>query len=98
MHVSKFIGNDANVYTIEKFLEFFNLANQNFKQNNLDKNIKSLHGDATKIIPDLPNNFFDFIYVDGDKGNYALISKLAEDKLTKMELLPLTMFSLMEML
>lgn len=82
MHVAKFIGKDANVYTIEKFSEFFEIANKNFKDNNLDSKINSLLGDANEVIKNLPDNFFDFVYVDGDKGNYPEIARLVENKIT----------------
>ena len=87
MHVADFIGSDAEVVTIEKFDEFADIANENFKINNFEKNI-SLHvGDAYEVMQKLPDNHFDFIYVDGDKGRYPEFVKLSEKKLSPQGLI-----------
>lgn len=83
MQVAKFIGPDAEVVTIEKFDEFANLARQNFKDNNLDDRVTLHLGDAYEVMKGLPDGHFDFIYVDGDKGRYLELTKLAEKKLSK---------------
>ena len=82
MHIANFIGPDAEVVTIEKFNEFADLARKNFENNNLSERI-SLHvGDAYEVMKTLPDNHFDFIYVDGDKGRYLELTQLAEQKLS----------------
>ena len=83
MHVADFIGEDAEVVTLEKFDEFADLATKNFKDNNLNHKIKLIQGDAYKSMKALSDNFFDFIYVDGDKGRYPELCQLAERKLSK---------------
>ena len=83
MHVADFIGEDAKVVTLEKFDEFAKLANQNFIDNSLEDKITLHQGDAYESMKLLDDNFFDFIYVDGDKGRYPELSKLAEKKLSK---------------
>lgn len=82
MHVATFIGPDADVVTIEKFDEFADLARQNFENNGLSDNITLHVGDAYEVVQGLPNKYFDFIYVDGDKGKYLELTKLAEKKLS----------------
>lgn len=82
MHVANFMGKDSEVVTIEKFDEFADLAQKNFEDNGLDKNIKLHVGDAYEVMKELPDNYFDFIYVDGDKGRYLDFTKLAEKKLS----------------
>lgn len=83
MHIANFIGPDAKVVTLEKFDEFANLARQNFIDNNLSDRITLHVGDAYELMKDLPDNYFDFIYVDGDKGRYLELTQLAEKKLSK---------------
>jgi predicted O-methyltransferase YrrM len=83
MHVADFIGKDANVVTLEKFDEFADLANKNFKDNKLENKITLHQGDAYDCMKSLDDNFFDFIYVDGDKGRYPELTALAEKKLSK---------------
>lgn len=82
MHVAKFIGEGADVVTIEKFDEFADLARKNFKDNGLEKTITLHQGDACQIMKELPDNYFDFIYVDGDKGKYLELTKIAEEKIS----------------
>lgn len=82
MHVAKFIGKGAEVVTIEKFSEFADLARKNFADNNLSEQITLLQGDAGALMKDLKDNHFDLIYVDGDKGNYLELTKIAEKKLS----------------
>ncbi len=82
MHVAKMIGPDAEVVTIEKFDEFADLAQKNFDDNGLSKNITLLRGDAGERMKELKDNHFDLIYVDGDKGRYLDLTKIAEKKLS----------------
>jgi caffeoyl-CoA O-methyltransferase len=83
MHVASFIGEGANVVTLEKFQEFADLAEKNFKDNNLENKISLYQGDAYETMKSLEDNFFNFIYVDGDKGRYPELCELAEKKLSK---------------
>jgi predicted O-methyltransferase YrrM len=83
MHIANFIGADADVVTIEKFDEFADLARKNFEDNHFLDCITLHSGDAYQVMQKLPDNYFDFIYVDGDKGRYLDLTKLAEKKLSK---------------
>ncbi len=82
MCVADFIGDNADITTIEKFDEFAEIARDNFKGNHLSDKINLLVGDAIKIIPALEDGKFDIIYIDGDKGNYLELCKAAEKKLS----------------
>jgi caffeoyl-CoA O-methyltransferase/O-methyltransferase len=82
MKMAEFIGSEADVVTIEKFDEFADIANKNFSDNNLSDRIILHQGDACEIIQTLPDNYFDLIYVDGDKGRYLDLTKASEKKLS----------------
>lgn len=82
MHIANFIGSDADVVTIEKFDEFAELAKQNFIDNNMTDRIQLHVGDACEVIKTLPDNHFDFVYVDGDKGKYLELTQIAEQKIS----------------
>ena len=66
------------VTTIEKFGEFYDLAIENIKINKLEKKIDIYHGDAYLVLDKIKNKKFDFIFLDGDKGNYLKIFKKIE--------------------
>ena len=72
-------SNKCQVYTIEKFKHFADIANNNFKNNNLEKQIILLNGDANDILK--KHKFkvkFDIIFIDGNKENYKQIFELSE--------------------
>lgn len=87
MHLAKFMGITGEVVTIEKFEEFADLANKNFNDNGLSKQIRLVRGDAVEMMKELPDASFDIIYVDGDKGRYLQLTKLAEKKITSRGLI-----------
>ena len=70
--------NVKHITTIEKFEHFYEIANENFKKNSLQKKIKCILGDATNVLNDLKFKKFDIIFIDGDKGNYLNIFKKIE--------------------
>ena len=71
--MAKSTNQDYKVYTIEKFKEFLEIAKHNFKKNNLDKKIEIINGEAQEVLKKYKNLKFDFIFLDGDKGNYLKI-------------------------
>lgn len=81
MNVVKFIGVSAEVVTIEKFEEFAAIAHKNFVDNDVYKHIELMRGDAVEKMAELPDASFDMIYIDGDKGRYLELAKLAEKKI-----------------
>ena len=68
----------TKIVTLEKFDEFKNIAEKNFKDNNFEKKIKILLGDANETLLKLKKKKFDLVFIDGDKGNYLSIFKLIE--------------------
>lgn len=70
--------NVKEVSTIEKFDHFYEIANNNFKQNKVQNKIKSFLGDAFKVLDKIKSKKFDIIFIDGDKGNYLQIFKKIE--------------------
>jgi predicted O-methyltransferase YrrM len=82
MHIAKLIGPQAHVVTIEKFDEFADLAQKNFTDNGFTSQIELLRGDAGALMSGLKDDYFDFIYVDGDKGKYLELTQIAEKKLS----------------
>lgn len=72
---------NAKVYTLEKFDEFADIAEKNFKLNNFS-NINLIRGDANKQSKTLKNKF-DFIFLDGNKENYLNLFKITIKKMNK---------------
>lgn len=63
------------VHTIEKFPEFFKIAQKNFILNKVNGKIHQYLGDANIILKKI-NKRFDLVFIDGDKGNYLNIFKI----------------------
>jgi len=75
---------NSSVVTIEKFTEFAEIAKENFKNNNMEQKIKLLIGDALEVIPSLDKEeYFDLIFLDGDKGMYDEYFKLLDPLLNR---------------
>ena len=87
---SIFLANNKNVKditTIEKFEHFYEIANDNFIKNQVQKKVNSLLGDAFQVLNDLKLDKFDIIFIDGDKGNYLKIFKKIEKNNLKKDFL-----------
>lgn len=69
----------TKVYTLEKFDEFADIAEKNFKLNNFS-NIKLIRGDANNQSKALKIKF-DFIFLDGNKENYLNLFKITIKKM-----------------
>ncbi len=82
MHLAAFMGKDSHVVTIEKFSEFADIARKNFADNALSDRITLLQGDANLLLETVEDGYFDLIYVDGDKGKYLELTKIAERKIS----------------
>ena len=65
------IKDSGTVTTIEKFADFAEIARKNIENAKL-KNITVINGDAIDVISSLiaEKNYYDFIFIDGDKSNY----------------------------
>lgn len=75
-------ASSASLVTIEKDEERVTMARQNFERYNVAKRVQLINDDALKILTNLAEEEakFDFIFLDGPKGQYhkylPLISKL----------------------
>lgn len=76
---------ECNLTTLEKDEPSFNLAKKHFEEFGLNKRVKQLLGDALELLKNLveQNKKFDFIFLDGPKGQYIkylpLIKQLLSD-------------------
>jgi predicted O-methyltransferase YrrM len=70
--LSKALGEDGKITTIEKNIDNFNEAKKLFSENNLDDKIDIINGDSTEVLIGLAKKKekFDFIFLDGAKGQY----------------------------
>ncbi len=75
-------ASSASLVTIEKDEERATMARQNFERYNVAKRVQLINDDALKILTSLAEegSQFDFVFLDGPKGQYhkylPLISKL----------------------
>lgn len=74
--------NNGTITTIEHSAWHFERAQKNFATTNTTSIIDSRFGDASKILPELPVNFFDLIFIDARKNKYADFLKLSIPLLT----------------
>lgn len=70
MQFARMVGGDGHVTTIEVGKEFAEIARQNVAANGFEKRITVLQGDAGAILETLPDQSFDFVFVDGSKQDY----------------------------
>jgi caffeoyl-CoA O-methyltransferase len=82
MAMAKALPPGGKVTSIEKFDHFAEICRTNFKKNGLDDTIRLLQGDAMDIIPQLPKEqFFDLIFIDGNKECYRQYFESLEPRL-----------------
>lgn len=83
MYMARALPPGGEVYTIEKYDRFADVAQTNFSRNGLEGKIRLLRGDAfvelAKLDPDIR---FDMIFLDGDKERYAEYFDLLEPRLS----------------
>ncbi|MBI2107121.1 class I SAM-dependent methyltransferase [Candidatus Woesearchaeota archaeon] len=72
---------DAKITTIEKDTKKIKLAQENFKKLKLN-NIEILEGNALEVLQGLKEKF-DFVFIDGTKGEYVEYLKALNKKLNK---------------
>jgi caffeoyl-CoA O-methyltransferase len=66
----------GKLVTLEKFSKFADAARTNFRDNKLDSRIELLEGDAAALTGEIEKRGpYDFIFLDGDKGNYEFYYK-----------------------
>jgi len=61
----------AHLTTVERDEAFYNAAVENFKSLNLSGRVAAICGDAGEVIESLPENEFDFIFLDCAKVQYV---------------------------
>lgn len=68
-------NSNANLVTIELMEGSHSIAKQNFENAGFASRVTAIHGDCTVVVPELvcdDNNIekFDFVFLDGPKGQY----------------------------
>ncbi len=64
------MGADCHITTIEKYEKRIPQARENFRLAGRERDITLLEGDAEEILAGLSPEAFDFIFLDGAKGQY----------------------------
>lgn len=84
MYMASVLPEDGKMITLEKYDHFADIANENFKLNNLDKKIRLIKCDALEYLKK-PNveNIFDFVFLDGNKEHYSDYFDLIDPMLSK---------------
>ena len=80
LYLAKSIPKNGKVITIEKFSDFYKLAQKNFRINKLEKKIEIYLGDGKDILNKKKFGKFNFIFIDGGKENYEFLENLFHHK------------------
>lgn len=62
----------AKITTIDRNEEMIALAKENFKRYDERKQIELLEGDAAEVLADLPDESYDFVFMDSAKSKYIV--------------------------
>lgn len=68
--MSNYLQEGGNITTIERFPYMLEHAKRNIAESGLEDRIKIIEGDACDILPQLPNEKYDIIFMDCAKGQY----------------------------
>ena len=60
----------SRIVTIENYEKRIPIARENFKRFGKEESIRLLEGDAADVMPTLPDESFDLIFMDAAKGQY----------------------------
>lgn len=63
---------EAHITTIDRNEEMIGLAKKNLAQYDSRKQIELLEGDALDLLPTLPDNQYDFVFMDSAKSKYIV--------------------------
>ncbi len=74
---------NAKITTIERNPVMIPPARENFRKFNAEESITMLEGDAVDILKTLPDNSYDFIFLDAAKGQYPTFYKECQRLLQK---------------
>lgn len=69
LFMSQYASADCHITTIEKYEKRIPVARENFRKAGREDRITLLEGDACRILPELTASY-DFIFMDGAKGQY----------------------------
>ena len=69
LFMSQYAPPDCHITTIEKYEKRIPAARENFRKAGREDRITLLEGDACRILPELMESY-DFIFMDGAKGQY----------------------------
>uniref|UniRef100_UPI0038F63F6C O-methyltransferase n=1 Tax=Streptomyces galilaeus TaxID=33899 RepID=UPI0038F63F6C len=62
----------SKISTIERNDEMLSFARKNLAQYDSRQQIELLEGDALEVLPQLPDNHFDFVFMDSAKSKYIV--------------------------
>lgn len=65
-------ASEAHITTIDRNEEMIGLAKKNLAQYDSRKQIELLEGDALDLLPTLPDNQYDFVFMDSAKSKYIV--------------------------
>lgn len=68
--MSQYLGEGGHITTIERFPYMMEIAHKNIERAGLSDTIHILEGDAAEILPTLPDEKYDVIFMDCAKGQY----------------------------
>ncbi len=82
-------NSNANLITIEKDKDKSERARENFEQAGLSSRVEVINGDAGEVIQELLNKGekYDFIFLDGPKGQYLFYLPILKKLLNKKGIL-----------
>ncbi|MDO4770215.1 O-methyltransferase [Porphyromonas sp.] len=79
--IAEALPQDASITTIEIFDELKPFISEAIKTLEISKKVHSLIGNALEIIPKLPIEEYDMIYIDANKRHYVEYIELLEERL-----------------
>lgn len=81
--VNMLLNSDAELVTIEKYDKMYNIAKANFEKMGLSNRVNQIFGDAKEVLSQLlsDNEKFDFVFLDGPKGQYLSYLPLLNEML-----------------
>ena len=68
--MAQHLASDGHLTTIDRYALMFERAKSNFEQAGLADKVTVLEGDAADILPTLPANHYDLIFMDSAKAKY----------------------------
>jgi predicted O-methyltransferase YrrM len=77
--MAKILPEDGQIWTLEKSVENFTIAQKHFQKFSAGRKIRALNGDATETLEDIQiEGPFDLVFIDADKAGYCRYLDWAE--------------------